>query len=145
LAKRHRAVERVRRDFHHKTALRLVQRHDLIAVEDLNIVGLQRGMLAKSVSDAGWGQFLTILSDKAASAGRTMIAVDPRGTSQTCSACGHPPTARKSLSERRHHCTACGYEAHRDINAARNILHLSETKTGRAGPSPSGRVFKIAA
>ncbi len=149
LAKRHRAVERVRRDFHHKTALRLVQQHDLIAVEDLNIVGLQRGMLAKSVADAGWGQFLTILSDKAASAGRTLIAVDPRGTSQTCSGCQHLPTARKSLSQRRHHCAACGYEAHRDVNAARNILqlaeHLGEIKTGRAGPSASGRVFKIAA
>jgi putative transposase len=145
LAKRHRAVERVRRDFHHKTALRLVQRHDVIAVEDLNIVGLQRGMLAKSVSDAGWGQFLTILFDKAASAGRTMIAVNPRGTSQTCSACQHLPITRKSLSQRRHQCTACGYETHRDVNAARNILHLGETITGRAGPSASSPAFKAAA
>jgi putative transposase len=149
LAKRHRAVERVRRDFHHKTALRLVQRHDLIAVEDLNIVGLQRGMLAKSVSDAGWGQFLAILSDKAASAGRMMIAVDPRATSQTCSACRHQPRTRKPLSERRHHCPACGYAAHRDVNAARNILKhaecRSEINTGRAGPSASSPAFKAAA
>ena len=54
LAKRHRTIERKRLDFHHKTARRLVQQSDLIAVEDLNVRGLQRGMLAKSVSDAGW-------------------------------------------------------------------------------------------
>ena len=122
-----------------------MQQHDLIAVEDLNIRGLQRGMRAMSVSDAGWGQFLTILTDKAASAGRTMVAVDPRGTSQMCSVCQYMPTIRKTLSQRRHHCAACGYEAHRDVNAARNILRLGEQTTGRAGPSASGRVFKIAA
>ena len=144
LARRHRAVERTRRDFHHKTAHRLVQHHDLIAVEDLNVRGLQRGMLAGSVSDAGWGQFLAILSDKAASAGRTIVAVDPRGTSQICSACACTPSVRKSLSQRMHHC-ACGYVAHRDVNAARNILRLGEDTTGRAGPPASGRVSKIAA
>lgn len=143
LAVRHRRVERVRRDFHHKAALALVRRCDVLAVEALNVQGLARGMLARSVSDVAWGQFLAILSDKAAGAGRTVVAVDPRGTSQQCSAGGATPERPKALAERTHRCP-CGYVAHRDVNAARNILHRA-TAVGRAGPSASERVSKIAA
>lgn len=120
LAKRHRAVERARRDFHFKTAHALVQRYDVIAVEDLNVKGLAGGRLAKSVRDVGWGQFLGILTAKAESAGRVVIAVDPRYTSQECSGCGH--RAPKALSQREHQCQQCGLQLDRDENAARNIL-----------------------
>jgi len=139
LAKHHRTAERVRRDFHHKTARDLVRQYDLIAVEDLNVRGLARGMLAKSVHDAGWAQFIAILTDKAASAGRSLMAVDPRGTSQMCSACGLVPAVPKPLSQRWHRCL-CGYAAHRDVNAARNILARA-----RAGPSASGLAAHAAA
>jgi len=127
LALRHRKVERARRDFHFKTAHALVQRFDRIAVEDLNVKGLAGGMLAKSVNDAGWGQFLSILASKAESAGRDLIAVDPRYTSQDCSGCGH--RVAKPLSQREHQCQECGLCLSRDENAARNIL-------ARAGPPP---------
>ena len=127
LAVRLRRVERARRDFHFKTAHALVQRYDLIAVEDLNVKGLAGGMLAKSVNDVGWGQFLTILSGKAEKAGRMVIAVDPRYTSQECSGCG--VRVQKSLREREHQCQECGLHLDRDVNAARNIL-------GRAGTPP---------
>jgi putative transposase len=143
LAKRHRRVERVRRDFHHKVARMLVQQYDVLAVEALNVRGLQRGMLARSVSDVAWGQFLAILSDKAAGAGRTVVTVDPRGTSQTCSACGTAPERPKALAERMHHCP-CGNVAHRDVNAARNILARA-IPTGRADPSASRPACQAAA
>ncbi len=109
----------MRREHHIAVARALVARYDTIYVEDLNVKGLARGMLAKSVSDAGWGLFLQWLRVKAESAGRVVIAVNPSGTSQTCSACG--ARVRKDLSVRVHRCP-CGYEEDRDVNAARNIL-----------------------
>ena len=81
LAKRHDKVTRVRRDFHHKTALDLVRRFDVIAVENLNVKGLAQMALAKQVHDAGWASFTNIIRAKAEKAGREVVAVDPRGTS----------------------------------------------------------------
>src|SRR5690606_15294946 len=88
LRKQHDKIRRTRLDFHHKVALGLVRRFDVIAVEKLNIKGLARGMLAKQVQDAAWGGFVTILQGKAECAGREVWQVDPRGTSQRCSKCG---------------------------------------------------------
>ncbi len=133
LRKQHAAVARRRKDFHHKTAKVLVEHYDAIAVEDLNVKGLAAGMLAKQVQDAGWAQFVTILSHKAESAGRELHRVDAAGTSQECSACG--ATVRKGLHVRVHRCPGCGYTADRDINAARNILFRAGTQ-----PSASGGV-----
>ena len=139
LARRHRRVRRARRDFHFKAALRLVRQYDTIAVEDLNVRGLARGMLAKSVADAGWSQFIGILCAKAEEAARTVTLVNPNGTSQVCSGCRCKPSERKTLSVRTHRCTECGLEIDRDVNAAINILHLAATEQrGRADPSASG-------
>jgi putative transposase len=118
LAKRHDKVACVRRDFHHKTALDLVRRFDVIAVENLNVKGLAQMALAKQVHDAGWAQFTTILRAKAESAGREVVAVDPRGTSQECSGCG--AVVKKGLGVRVHACS-CGLVLDRDTNAAINI------------------------
>jgi len=120
LAQRHDRIAAIRRDHHHNAALLLVRNYDRIGIEDLEVRGLARGMLAKQVHDAGWGQFTTILRAKAESAGREVVAVDPRGTSQECSACGRE--VNKSLAVRVHNCPYCGLIVDRDINAARNIL-----------------------
>jgi putative transposase len=89
LAKAHQTVRRQRQDFHHKTALALVQTNDTIYHEDLLVRNMVKNHhLAKSIQDAGWSQFLTILSDKAACASRSLIAVNPAFTSQRCSGCG---------------------------------------------------------
>jgi putative transposase len=146
LARKHRRVERTRRDFHFKTALDLVRHNDLIAVEDLNVRGLARGMLAKSVADAGWSQFIGILCAKAEEAARTVVSVNPSGTSQVCSGCGCDPKERKTLSARIHRCPECGLVTDRDINAARNVLHLAVSeKGGRADPSASRPASRVAA
>jgi putative transposase len=120
LAKAHQTVRRQRTDYHHKTALTLVRQYDTIYHEDLQVRNMvQNHHLAKSISDAGWGAFLSILSFKAANAGRTVIAVDPAFTSQACSGCG--VIVQKGLSVRWHTCPDCGTSLHRDHNAARNI------------------------
>ena len=75
--------------------------------------------LNRSILDAGLAQFIQILTDKDESAGRLVVAVDPKGTSQQCSDCG--ATVSKSLKQRWHSCP-CGAEYHRDHNAARNVL-----------------------
>lgn len=142
LARQHRRVQRVRRDFHCKTALDLVRRYDLIAVEDLNVAGLARMPLARSVHDAGWTSFLNTLRDGAEKAGRVVVSVNPRGTSQVCSACGAMPEVKKTLRDRVHECSACGYTTDRDHNAAVNILMLA---TGEARLSASGLRSKAAA
>jgi putative transposase len=127
LARKHQKLRRQRADFHHKTALKIVREFDAIAVEDLNVKGMVKNPhLAKSISDAGWSQFIVILSNKAEEAGRRVIKVNPSNTSQECSKCGH--RVPKSLGIREHHCVNCGYVAHRDQNAALNIQ-------GRAGLS----------
>lgn len=128
VAQTHLKIERQRRDFHFKTAKRYADAYSTIVVEDLNLRGLAGSKLAKSILDAAWGAFVTILSCKAASAGGQVVRINPRYTTQKCSKCGEH--VQKSLSVRTHICPSCGYVADRDVNAAKNIL--------KAGTPPSG-------
>ncbi|HEY9840143.1 MAG TPA: transposase, partial [Candidatus Obscuribacterales bacterium] len=80
------------------------------------------GMLAKSVHDAGWSGFFSKLTYKAESAGRLLLRVNPRGTSQRCSGCG--AEVRKTLKDRWHSCSSCGLSVSRDLNSALEILRL---------------------
>ena len=116
LSIQHKKVADTRKDFHFKTAKKLLSKYDVVAVEKLNIKGLSRTRLAKSVHDAGWGQFLSILSNKAENAGLKVISVKPHGTSQNCSSCGHK--VKKPLSQRMHNCLICHASLCRDLNAA---------------------------
>lgn len=132
VAKAHRRIKNQRKDFHHKLSRRLVDRYDLIAYEDLNIKGMVRNHhLAKSISDAGWGQFIGFVCYKAEEAGGVAMAVNPSGTSIICSDCGFPVS--KSLAQRVHRCPNCGLEVDRDWNAARNIERLGASLCGEMG------------
>jgi putative transposase len=139
LAKAHQTVRRQRQDFHHKTALALVQHYDTLYHEDLQVRNLLKNHhLAKSISDAGWSAFLGILSFKAAHAGREVVAVNPAYTSQACSGCG--VLVVKGLSVRWHSCPDCGTSLHRDHNAAKNIHWRGQRLRGLAGlPAGSNR------
>jgi putative transposase len=108
-------------DFHHQVSRTLINQYDLIAYEKLNIKGLTRGMLAKSIADVGWGRFLTMLSDKVAEAGREIVRVNPMGTSQRC-ICGAP--VPKTLCNRWHTCLVCQLSLPRDQASALEILRL---------------------
>ncbi len=124
VARVHIHVANQRRDFHHQVARRLVNTYGAIAVEALNVNGLAGSMLAKSVHDAGWSQFLSILAVKVEETGRRLIRVNPVGTTQRCSSCGeHVP---KTLAQRIHTCPTCGLVLGRDHNAALNILRLAQ-------------------
>jgi putative transposase len=130
LAKAHQHIRNQQRDFHHQEARQLVQQFDTIYYEDLRVANMVRNhSLAKSISDAGWGAFLTILTFKAASAGKRAQAVNPAFSSQRCSgpACG--VIVSKGLSVRWHACPNCGTSLHRDHNAALNILRLGQSTT----------------
>ncbi len=132
LAKAHQTVRRQRQDFHHKTALSLVRAYDAISHEDVRVANMVRNHhLAKSIADAGWSAFLAILSFKAANAGRSVVAVDPAFTSQSCSGCGK--IVQKGLSVRWHACPDCGTSLHRDHNAAKNIEWRGQRLRGLAG------------
>lgn len=113
-------IGRRRADMLHKLSADLVSRFAAIGVEDLNIKGLARGMLAKEVNDAAWAQLVSMLDYKAAKAGGRMVKVDPRGTSQTCPECG--TIKAKQLSERIHRCD-CGAVLDRDVAAAM-VVHF---------------------
>jgi putative transposase len=137
----HGKVRRQRLDHAHQAALALVREHDLIVHEKLQVTNMTarprprpdgdggyepngaaaKAGLNKSIHDAGWGIFLRILTAKAESAGRTVITVDPRHTSQRCAQCGHTATGNR-VSQAEFRCLACGHHAHADVNAARNIL-----------------------
>jgi putative transposase len=137
----HAKVRRARLDHAHKTALALVRNHDVIVHEALQVANMTRrpaprpagdgtwepngaaakAGLNKSIQDAGWGIFLRMLSGKAESAGRVVITVDPRYTSQRCAECGHVAAGNR-VTQARFLCLACCHQAHADVNAARNIL-----------------------
>lgn len=132
VAKAHNHIKNQRKDFQHKLSRQLVDKYDLIVYEDLNIRGMVRNHhLSKSISDAGWAQFIGFVSYKAEEAGGIAIAVNPSGTSISCSQCGFP--VPKSLAQRVHRCPNCGLEIDRDWNAARNIERLGMSLCGEMG------------
>ncbi len=136
LSKIHNKIANQRRDFHHKTAKYLVDNHQVIAHEDLAVKNMSKRVapkqdeqgkylpnnqsaksgLNKSILDCGWSSFLSILSVKAAKAGRICIAVNPSGTSQLCSTCG--VQVPKKLKDRWHFCAKCQSCVDRDFNSS---------------------------
>jgi putative transposase len=118
-------IKNRRDDFCHKTAHNLVHKYDFMSIEDLNINSmLEEKKYSKNIADAAWAQLLDRLSCKAEEAGKTVVAVNPRGTSQMCSHCGY--LVYKDLSVRTHDCPHCGLKIDRDLNAALNILRLGQ-------------------
>lgn len=121
LAKTHRQVVNMRLDFLHKVANQYIEKYKVIVLENLTVKNMVKNRhLSKSISDASWSTFVNLLLYKAEEAGRTVILVDPKGTSQECSGCGE--IVHKTLAVRIHDCPHCGLQIDRDVNAARNIL-----------------------
>ncbi len=126
----HERVRNRRHDFVHQTARRLVNRFGVIAVEKLNVKGMVKNhCLAKSISDASWSMFRSVLTGKAEKANRLVVAVNPAYTSQMCSGCGN--IEKKSLSVRTHKCLICGLVLDRDTNAAVNIKNKIKAAVGQ--------------
>ena len=127
VARIHEKILNQRNDFLHKLSNSYIDRYDLIAVEDLNIKGLIGiSFNARNIVDSSWSRFLQMLSYKAERAGKTVVRVEARGTTQKCSGCGME--VKKNLSTRMHYCPCCGLEIDRDYNAALNIIKLGLEK-----------------
>ena len=144
LAKEWRKVHNRRRDFHHKTARGLVDSCDTIALEDLRVAAMtasaagtvgtpgrnvaQKAGLNRSILDAGWGQFTSILAAKAESAGRRVVLVHPGRTSMDCHSCG------TGCIRPRQDTVVCPVhgELDADLNGARNIATRAGLGSGQA-------------
>ena len=117
ISKLHERISNARKDFHFKTAHCLCDRGDVIVVEELNLIGLSRGIVGKHMLDAGHGQFVKqILPWVCFKRGKGYLKVDARGTSQECPDCGH--AVKKALSDRWHDCPNCGLSVPRDVASA---------------------------
>ena len=136
VAKLHQKVARQRKQFHFETAKKILNKADVVFVEDLTVKNMSRRCkpkqdetgkflpngqsaksgLNKSIADAGWSQFIDILSFKAERAGMNVVKVNPKGTSQHCSTCLN--AVPKTLKDRWHSCPSCGLEVDRDTNSA---------------------------
>ena len=117
----HRKITNTRNTYLHQISNDLVNRYDLIAVEQLNIKGMIQSNLAKSIHDASWNKFILYLDYKAERAGSHLRKVNAWRSSQECSGCG--TLIKKDLSVRTHICYNCGLVMDRDENAAINILN----------------------
>ncbi|QXD15937.1 transposase [Rhodocaloribacter litoris] len=128
LAKIHARIADQRNDFIHKLTTDLVKNHDVIAVESLAVKNMMNNhCLARSISEASWGEIVRGLEYKCAWYGRTLIKVDRWfPSSKRCSDCGHIKETIP-LNVHRWTCEACGVEHDRDVNAAKNILAVGAT------------------
>lgn len=150
----HEQIRQLRRQHAHQLSARLVADYDLIAVEDLRITTMTRSArgtvetpgtnvaakagLNRSILDAGWGQLVNLLTYKAEGAGRQLVRVPARHTSQTCARCG--TTNPASRHDREYFsCTTCGHTAHADANAAQVILAIATGRITITRPPPIKR------
>jgi putative transposase len=137
-ARKHLRVNRQRNEHSKRLGRCVCKANALVAYENLNVKGMVKNhCLAKSINDVAWTLFRRWLEYFAVKFNTTVVAVNPRMTSQKCSDCG--AIVKKSLSTRTHKC-ACGCELQRDVNAAINILNLVSPAT-RAALPPSGLAF----
>jgi putative transposase len=146
-------VRNQRTNAHHQLSRRLVNEYDLLVLEDLAITNMlrtptarpdptspgsflpngkaARAGLHRSISDAGWGMLHSMILYKAESAGRRVVVVDPRHTSQRCVVCDHVARSNR-VSQAVFRCQRCGHEDHADLNAAHNILRAGRAQLALA-------------
>jgi IS605 OrfB family transposase len=148
VARLHARVADARRDLHHQLSTRLIRENQAVYLENLDVAALGRSKLAKSLADAGWGQFTAMLAYKADLYGRTVVRIDRWcSSSQQCSACGAKtgPKGRAGLKVRAWTCSVCAAAHDRDVNAARNVLAAGRAVTACGGNVRPGLALAVAA
>ena len=142
VARIHEHIANQRRDFHHKVSCNLTDRYNTIVMEDLNIDGMNKNhRLAKSIGDAGWSSFITMLKAKALQKGKNVIEIGTfEPSSKMCSNCGNIKHDLK-LSDRIYHCEICNHTMDRDLNAAINIKRFGMIRSEI--PTDSGELTPV--
>ena len=155
VARAHERVSDMRLDFLHKASTTIGETQAVVYVEDLTIrtmTGSARGTaenpgrkvrqkagLNRSLLSQGWGTFLSLLDYKLARRGGRLVRVDPRNTSRTCFVCGHV-SAENRPDQATFRCVSCGHADHADVNAAKNILRVGQTRCACSEDSSSESV-----
>ena len=123
VANLHEKVANQRKDFLHKQSRQIVNAYDCVCIENLDMKAMSQSLnFGKSVTDDGWGMFVTFLKYKLEETGKRLVKVNKFfASSQICNVCGYKNTATKNLSIRAWDCPECGAHHDRDINAAINI------------------------
>ena len=123
VANLHEKVANQRKDFLHKQSRQIANAYDCVCIENLDMKAMSQSLnFGKSVTDDGWGMFVTFLKYKLEETGKRLVKVNKFfASSQICNVCGYKNTATKNLSIRAWDCPECGTHHDRDINAAINI------------------------
>ncbi|MDA8193506.1 MAG: RNA-guided endonuclease TnpB family protein [Thermaerobacter sp.] len=138
LVRLHARIAHIRADALHHLTTDLVQRFDVIAIEELTVAGmLNNHHLARAIADMGFGEFRRQLKYKAALRNKTVIVVNRwYPSSKTCASCGYK-VSKMPLAVREWTCPACGTQHDRDVNAAINLRHVAESWVGGFQPVPA--------
>ena len=133
----HAKIKNKRKDFNHKLSTELSKKYSAIFVGDVNSSALAKTKMAKSVYDAGWSQFKTMLLYKCEHTGAWYEEVNEAFSTQVCSTCGTRcgPKGLKELGIREWTCSHCHTVHHRDINAAKNILACGRARLAAGIPA----------
>ncbi|MCS3698471.1 RNA-guided endonuclease InsQ/TnpB family protein [Salinibacter ruber] len=144
VAKVHQRIQDRRKDFIEKLTTRLVENFDVIVVEDLSVKNMQQNEnLARHIGQAGWNQIVRRLRDKCEWHRRTLVVADKWfPSSQRCSECGHVD-GKKSLDVRDWTCSECGTCHDRDINAAKNLSRVGQTRIQAPGQLDKTDAFEV--
>ena len=130
VAKQYEKIKNTRNDFLHKLSRYYVDNYDAIGIEDLQICNMVYNKhLSKSILDASWGKFKQFISYKAERAGKIVVPVNHKGTTQRCSQCGNK--VEKKIWNRKHKCLSCNFETPRDYNSALEIKRLMLIEIGQ--------------
>jgi putative transposase len=144
VAKVHQRIQDRRKDFIEKLTTRLVEDFDVIVVENLSVKNMQQsGSLAHHIGQAGWAQIVRRLEDKCKWYGRTLVVADKWfASSQRCSECGHIG-GKKPLDVREWTCSKCSAHHDRDINAAKNLSRVGQTRIHAPGDLGKPDAFEV--
>ena len=138
VAKIHNKINKERNDYLHKLSKSIIDENQVICIEDLKVINMEKNhKLARSIIDASWSKFVSMLVYKANWYGRIIIKIPSNyPSSQLCSVCGYKHVSTKNLSVRKWVCPSCGAKHDRDINAAKNILSKGIEMLTKDGTHP---------
>jgi putative transposase len=141
IAALHKRIGDIRKEWQHRTTTQICSEHKLLGIEDLNVSGMMRTNLAKSLADIGLSEITRQIQYKAKLYGSEVVEASRwYPSSQICSQCGNKDPEMKDLSRRQYTCKKCGLEMDRDANAAKNLENIARQGSVESYPECPGEV-----